>query len=178
MKKHFTFYLIFLFTTLIGQIKSTQIRIQKPLDQDTINYDNLLFLKGYNCNKMTEGKTKVIPIAFRGHCILIDSIDTNYTKNLLIGKNNTVKITDTITDIYWYLQRNYQFLGGHAMGKLSLNKKTNLITIDKLRNSINSKEHPLTLRFKVIKLTLYEMILEDLEPNLGHRRYHFLFKVN
>jgi len=177
-------YIIAFFSLLIfnhnilGQTSNDfKIKI-KSISNDTIDYIYLTAFKGYAFSKITEGKSNYLYKKGDGgltrFCIKIDSSYRQMTSSNTLN----LKLNDTIADVWWFLQKYdapiyRQSNFGHTFGKLSINIKGNVLKIQDVRNNVDLKTNFGTLLFKVIKISPYEIILEDLQNREKHRRYYF-----
>lgn len=146
---------------------------------DTIEFIYLMAFKGYVFSKITEGKSNhFYKKGNGGFTRFFHKIDTS-AHWILSTKNYNLKLNDTISDAWWFLQKYDasiidQANFNHTFGKLLINVSSNIIKIQDIRNNVKPINNFGTLLFKVIKLSQYEIILEDLQNKEKHRRYYFL----
>lgn len=164
-------------TNTVGYIKN------KATSTDTIDFIYLTAFKGHVFNKITEGKSNYLYKKGDGGLTrFFGKIDST---NLRFNTSNifNLKANDTITDVWWFLQKYdaplyRQSNFGHAFGKLSINTTNNVITIQDVRNNTKPASNFGKLLFKVIKISPYEIILEDLQNKEKSRRYYFVKNYN
>lgn len=169
-KKHFLFITLFIFS--INQVINSQskIVIKKPVT-DTINYIYLNSVKGYHISKIIDG----LNISVKPKCgnqlrCYFQGDSINWHKI-----NNKVKITDTIIDVSWFINVDWECNRGYfqdaAFGTYIIYKATNILKINDITRTEIQKE--IQLDFKVLKLSEFEIILEDLQNKSAHRKYYF-----
>ena len=177
---------------LIGLIISTQsiygqtskgLKIKiKAAATDTINFIYLQAFKGHVFSKITEGKSNYFyKKGDGGYTRFFSKVDT--LGWLFSSKNYNLKSNDTVADVWWYLQKLdvsicTQSNFNHAFGKLLINTTGKTIRIQDVRNYATPRTNFGTLIFKVIKISPYEIILEDLQNREKHRRYYFVKNYN
>lgn len=170
--------LFILSSSIYGQ-KNDDFKIKiKANPTDTINFMYLQAFRGHVFSKITEGKSNYFyKKGDGGFTRFFYKIDTS---GWLISSNNyNLKPNDTIADVWWFLQKYdasiiRQANFNHTFGKLSINVNSKTIRIQDVRNNTTPKTNFGTLLFKVIKLSPYEIILEDLQNKDKHRRYYFV----
>ena len=132
---------------------------------DTIDYNVFFNSKSLACHKITEGKfDRVITVQGRR---LFSTYKVTDPK-LLVSISSFLNPNDTVMDFERDLEKG---LPGHSTGKITLNKQTNLITLEK-RNWSNPSEK-IVSKFKIIKLTKTEVVILDFSNLEKNRKYYF-----
>lgn len=164
--------LLFTGPYLFGQIGKITVKAT-----DTIDYMYLSSAKGYELKKVMDLSTTIShqcqkDFRFSGRA---DSLDIQQAKK----NGKTLLASDSIIDISWFLINKTECFPGncahrHAFWKFSINRKSNVFILDKVFClQAQDLKHIL---LKVIKLSQFEIILEDMNDKVWHRRYYFLKK--
>ena len=102
----------------------------------------------------------------------IDSADIRFA----VKYGKTLLASDSLLYISWFLIRRTECFPSNCahyqpIWKLSLNRKNNVIVLEKLFCA--QAQDLKRILLKVIKLSEFEIILEDLNDKVWHRRYYF-----
>jgi hypothetical protein len=124
--------------------------------------------KSLSCRKITEGKFDKERIFKGGQIFVISKVKE---PPLLGPITKYINLNDTVIITEWDIENGLSIIEGHTAGKLILNEKTNLITIEK-RYWHDSKKKTVR-KFKILKFTSTEVILIDFSNMDKNRKYYF-----
>ncbi len=135
---------------------------------DTIDYNVFLNTKSLLCRKITEGTFDKERIIKAGQVFTIHKV----TEPPFLGPiDKYINLNDTIVFTEWDIENGLSIIEGHTAGKLILNEKTNLITIEK--RYWREPKKVVIRKFKILKLTSTEVILIDFSNLDKNRKYYF-----
>jgi hypothetical protein len=162
--------IVYIIIALIGQIS-----LQAQTLSDAIDYSAIVENNVYQLKKVTEGKsnTTIKLKPYLGTTMFI--IDPTRTKPqfpVFTNKKIPVNENDTIMYLEFDLENQNELFYGHQWAIMHLNRKANVIILDKI--SFVTQKH-LKRLFKIIKLTTTEIILKDIS-NVKLNRVYYLVK--
>ena len=152
------------------QNDTLKIKVKKL--NDTIDYRNISDLHNYKFAKKTLNNNPVSHYCGT-RLKFMTIVDSSQFKNSKYGEDSAYKNGDTLVELCWYQISLVKCLccHGNSFGKLKINRGTNIIII-KPAICKNYKKG-ITLMFKVIKFSFYEIILEEINGKKLPLRYYF-----
>lgn len=142
---------------------------------DTIDYMYLSSAKGYSLTKIMDLRTSVLQRCGKNFLFQASRIDST---SIAFAKKNgkTLSVNDSLLYISWFLINKTECFPQDCAHyqptwKLSINRKNNVFVLDKIFCiQAQDLKH---IVLKVIKLSEFEIILEDMTDSIWHRRYYF-----